>query len=106
MEVCMWRRLALFVVTLVIVPAALAQGYPNHPVRVVVPWPAGGGTDVVTRMVTQKMAGFLGQPIVIDNRAGAGGNIGIDYASKQPADGYTLVVATAGAAINQTLSKN
>lgn len=100
-------RFVLFVAAaLLVVPVALGQSYPARPIRVVVPWPAGGGTDVVARMVTSRMATALGQPIVIDNRAGAGGNIGLDFASKAPADGYTLAVSTAGAAINHTLAKN
>ena len=103
----MVRHVVMFVVALLIAPVVVAQaGYPNRPIRVVVPWPAGGGTDVVARMVTQRMAVVLGQPLVIDNRAGAGGNIGLDFASKAPADGYTLAVSTAGAAINHTLAKN
>lgn len=102
----MLRLLVLVVVALMPVHTALAQAYPSRPIRVVVPWPAGGGTDVVTRLVTQKMATTLGQPIVIENRAGAGGSVGIEVVSKAPADGYTLVIATAGAAINHSLSKN
>ena len=70
-----------------------AQGYPNRPIKVVVPYPPGGGTDVVARIVTQKMAAILDSPIVVDNRAGAGGNIGTEYGAS-PADGYTLLVAT------------
>ena len=102
----MVRRLVLLFAALLLAPAILAQGYPNRPIKVVVPWPPGGGTDAVTRMVTQKMSALLGQPIVIDNRAGAGGSIGLEFGAKAPADGYTLVVATSGAAINQTLAKN
>jgi tripartite-type tricarboxylate transporter receptor subunit TctC len=85
---------------------AHSQAYPDRPIRVVVPYPPGGGTDVVTRAVTQRMSAVLGQPIVIDNRAGAGGNIGTEYVAKQPADGYTLLAATGSTTINQTLSKN
>ena len=99
-------RFILFAAALLVAPVALGQSYPDRPIRVVVPWPAGGGTDVVARMVTSRMATALGQSIVIDNRAGAGGNIGLDFASKAPADGYTLAVSTAGAAINHTLAKN
>ena len=100
------RRLILLLLVLLVAPAVLAQGYPNRPVRVIVPWPPGGGTDVVARMVTQRMGIALGQPIVIENKPGAGGNIGIESASKAPPDGYTFVVSTAGAAINHTLTKN
>ncbi|TMH70059.1 MAG: tripartite tricarboxylate transporter substrate binding protein, partial [Betaproteobacteria bacterium] len=86
--------------------SALAQSYPSKPVRVVVPFPPGGGTDIVARTVTPKMAEILGQPLIIDNRAGAGGNIGTEAAAKSPADGYTLLVASASTAINTTLIPN
>ena len=86
--------------------AALAQTFPAKPIRVVVPFPPGGGTDIVARTVTPKMAEILGQPIVIENRAGAGGNIGTEAVAKSPADGYTLVVASASTAINTTLVPN
>ncbi len=102
----MIRRITLLFLALLAAPAVLAQSWPKGPVRVVVPWPPGGGTDNVARLVTQKMAGSLPQPIIIDNKPGAGGNIGIEFASRAPADGYTFVVSTAGAAINHTLTKN
>jgi len=86
--------------------AALAQTWPAKPVRVVVPFPPGGGTDIVARTVTPKMAEILGQPFVIENRAGAGGNIGTELVAKSPADGYTLLVASASTAINTTLVPN
>jgi len=86
--------------------AALAQAFPAKPVRVVVPFPPGGGTDIVARTVTPKMAEILGQPFVIENRAGAGGNIGTEAVAKSPADGYTLLVASASTAINTTLVPN
>jgi tripartite-type tricarboxylate transporter receptor subunit TctC len=86
--------------------AALAQAFPAKPMRVVVPFPPGGGTDIVARTVTPKMAEILGQPFVIENRAGAGGNIGTEAVAKSPADGYTLLVASASTAINTTLVPN
>jgi tripartite-type tricarboxylate transporter receptor subunit TctC len=72
-------------------PQATAQPYPNRTVRVVVPFPAGSGVDVVARQVISRMGTGLAQPIVIDNRAGAGGNIGTEAVAKSPADGYTLL---------------
>jgi tripartite-type tricarboxylate transporter receptor subunit TctC len=97
----------LFAVLALIVSAgALAQTYPSKPIRVVVPFPPGGGTDIVARTVTPKMAEILGQPFVIENRAGAGGNIGTEAVAKSPADGYTLLVASASTAINTTLVPN
>ena len=85
---------------------ALAQSFPTKPVHVIVPFPPGGGTDVVARTVTPKMAELLGQPFVVENRAGAGGNIGTEFVAKAAPDGYTLLVASASTAINTTLVKD
>ena len=82
---------------------AAAQQYPTKPVRVIVPWPPGGGTDVVARTVAQKMTETLGQPMIVDNRAGATGIIGADLVAKAPADGYTVLITIASHAINPTL---
>jgi tripartite-type tricarboxylate transporter receptor subunit TctC len=86
--------------------SAHAQGFPAHPVKVIVPFPAGGGADVVMRVLQPKLSEYIGQPVVIENRAGAGGNIGTEAVARAPADGYTLLVATASQAINTTLFKN
>ena len=83
--------------------AAQAQGYPAKPIRWIVPYPGGGITDVVTRIVTQKMSGPLGQPIVIDNRPGANSILGSDLAAKAAPDGYTMVTVIAGYSANVTL---
>jgi tripartite-type tricarboxylate transporter receptor subunit TctC len=72
-------------------PAAHAQVYPAKSIRVIVPWPAGGTTDILGRIVGQKLNEGWGQPVVIDNRGGASGNIGTEVAVKSPADGYTLL---------------
>src|SRR3954462_15538537 len=96
----------LFAVALVFSSAAAAQNFPTKPIRVVVPFPPGGGTDIVARTVTPKMAEILGQPFIIENRAGAGGHIGTEAGAKSPADGYTLLVASASSAINTTLMPN
>jgi tripartite-type tricarboxylate transporter receptor subunit TctC len=101
----MMRRLFILL-ALIASHAALAQSYPTKPIRVVVPFPPGGGTDIVARTVTPKMAEILGQPFIIENRAGAGGNIGTEAVAKSPADGYTLLVASASTAINTTLVPN
>jgi tripartite-type tricarboxylate transporter receptor subunit TctC len=82
---------------------AAAQTYPTKPIRIVVPWPPGGGTDLVARTVAQKMNETLGQTAVVDNRAGANGIIGADLAAKAPADGYTVLITIASHAINPTL---
>ncbi|WP_414703050.1 tripartite tricarboxylate transporter substrate binding protein [Polaromonas sp. UBA4122] len=80
-----------------------ASTYPNKPVKVVVPYPPGGPTDIVARVVFQQVSEATGQQFVIDNRAGAGGNIGAEAVAHAPADGYTLLVATTAHAINMSL---
>ena len=79
---------------LVVCSAASAQNYPQRSVRMVVPFPAGGPTDVLTRVVSQKLSERWGQPVVVENKPGAGGTIGADFVAKSAADGYTLVMAT------------
>jgi tripartite-type tricarboxylate transporter receptor subunit TctC len=77
--------------------SAWAQAsYPSKPVRIIVPWPPGGGADVLTRMLSPKLSEALGQQTVIDNRGGAAGNIGAELAAKSPPDGYTIVFAYSG----------
>lgn len=77
-----------------------AQNYPQRPVTLVVPVSAGGGTDVMARTVGQKVSELLGQPIVVDNKTGAGGNIGVEYVAKAKADGYTLLFSPSTIATN------
>lgn len=79
--------------------------YPNKPIRVIVPYAAGGAVDIVTRLVGQKMAEQLKQPVIVDNRPGAGTNIGMSAAAKAPADGYTLLTASNTLASNPALYK-
>lgn len=74
--------------------AALAQPYPNRPVKIVVPYPAGQGTDVAARYLAQQLAKQIGQNVIVENRAGAAGNIGAQFVAKAPADGYTLLMGT------------
>lgn len=98
--------LLLTTVTLYAATASAADtAYPERPVRVIVTFPAGGGTDIVARMVFQKVAERSGATFVIDNRGGAGGTIGTDLAAKSPADGYTLVVVSGSHTINPSLYK-
>jgi len=89
------------------VSGAVAQDYPNKPITLIVPFPAGGGVDVIGRIVADKLAAALGQPVIIDNRGGAAGVIGTRVAARAAPDGYTLVMATTGSiAINPNLYAN
>ncbi len=85
---------------------AQTQAYPTKPVKLVVPYPPGGPTDIVARLVAQKLSDAMGQQFIVDNRPGAGGNPGAELVARSPADGYTLVVATTAHAINPSLFKN
>lgn len=76
---------------------AVEAGYPSKPVRIIVPYPAGGSTDVLARVLGQKIGEQMGQPVVVENRPGASGNIGASYVAKSPADGYTLFLGTSTA---------
>lgn len=100
------RLFLTFVSALLIAGNALAQSFPNRPVRVIVAFPPAGGADVVMRVLQPKFSELLGQPVIIENRPGAGGNIGTEAAARSPADGYTVLVASAAQAINNTLTKN
>lgn len=84
-------------------PAAQAQNYPSRPVRFIVPFPPGGGNDIVGRIVAQRLNETLGVPVVVDNRGGAGGTIGTDITSKAPPDGHTMLVNNISLAVNATL---
>lgn len=100
------RRTLVAAVLLALGGHALAQdAWPTKPVRMVVPFAAGGSTDVIARMVGQRLSTLWGQPVVIDNRAGAGGNVGADAVAKSPGDGYTLLMASGSVTINPSLYK-
>ncbi len=104
MNLRLTRRALIALTVTTFAAGASAQAFPNKPIRVVVPFPAGGGTDVIAREVTQKVTATTGWTFVIENKAGAGGNIGVDAAVKSPADGYTIVLGqTSNLAINATL---
>ena len=98
------RRAVLGLALVLAGGTALAQGYPTRPIRLVVPFPPGGGTDIIAREVANKVATSEGWTIVIDNKPGSGGNIGVDAAVKASPDGYTLVLGqTSNLAINPSL---
>jgi tripartite-type tricarboxylate transporter receptor subunit TctC len=92
----MWRALSCAFASLLICATAAAQPWPGKPIRIVVPFAPGGATDVPARLIAPKLTEALGQPVVVENRPGAGGIIGIDSVAKSPADGYTFVMASNG----------
>ncbi|HEY0295624.1 MAG TPA: tripartite tricarboxylate transporter substrate binding protein [Bordetella sp.] len=87
-------------------PAHADDAYPNKPIHIVVPYTPGGAVDIVTRLVTPKMGEILKQSIIVDNRPGAATNIGMDYVTRQPADGYTLLTASPSLSSNGALFTN
>jgi tripartite-type tricarboxylate transporter receptor subunit TctC len=92
--------------TAVFAPAVYAQAYPNRPIKIIVPYPAGGAVDIVARTIGQPLAEALKQPVVVDNRPGASANIGMEAAAKAVPDGYTLLMASNGIATNMALFPN
>ena len=80
-----------------------AQDYPNRPIKMIIPYPPGGGTDVVGRILNEPLSAALGQPIIIDNKGGAAGNVGTDIAAKAPADGYNILFTLSSHTINPKL---
>jgi tripartite-type tricarboxylate transporter receptor subunit TctC len=103
----MLRRMLAAVALAATAAAAIAQDYPTKPIKLIVPFPPGGGTDIMSRVVAQKLGEINHWTVIVDNRAGAGGNIGVDAAAHAAADGYTLVMGqTSNLAINPTLFKS
>jgi tripartite-type tricarboxylate transporter receptor subunit TctC len=90
------RQLLLALIGTCIAGTAHAQAYPSHPIRLVVPWPPGQATDLAARIVADRLSQTMGQPFVVDNKPGAGGQIGTDIVAKAQPDGYTLLAASSG----------
>ena len=103
----MWGRFAVVLFCLVIArPALAADSYPVKPIRLVAPFAAGGGVDFVARLLGPKLSASFGQTVMVDNRPGAGGNIGTEIVAKAPADGYTLLVVSNSFTVNPSLYKS
>src|SRR5689334_10198887 len=106
-----WRSLreneamkALFLMLVVLAGNAFAQeNYPSHPLKLILPFPPGGGTDILGRQIAEKLSEKLGQPVVTENRGGAGGNVGAEAAAHSAPDGYTLLLVAPSLAISPTL---
>src|SRR5205807_374776 len=104
----MKNALALLVAIVLCAGGAVAQErYPQKPLRIVVPFAPGGSTDIIARLIGERLSGTLGQPVVIENRPGAAGNIGAEIVARSASDGYTLLMATTGVmSINNALYQN
>lgn len=101
-----YRQWLMVLVVFALGGAAVGQPYPVKAVRIIVPFPAGTGADIVARHFTPKLAQILGQQFIVDNRAGAAGNIGAEAAARAAPDGYTLLMASASVAVGQSVYKN
>ena len=99
-------RLALLAALSVLAGSLCAQTYPSGPIRIVVPYPPGGGTDILTRQIAQRLSESWSVPVIVDNRGGASGTIGTALVAKAPADGQTLLVVPSGFAVNPSIYKN
>src|SRR6202795_5369764 len=98
-------RLALLAITWIMLPApAWAQHYPDHAIKLIVPVPPGGGVDILSRAIGQKMSASMGVPVVVDNRAGASAAIGTEALAKSPPDGYTIMMGYSAHATNPIFS--
>jgi tripartite-type tricarboxylate transporter receptor subunit TctC len=102
----MFRLLTAIMLAVLSASTALAQGYPNRPVRIVVPFPAGGGVDTMARIVGNKLSERLGQPVLVEHRPGAGGTLGADAVAKAAPDGYTVLLTVNALAISAALYKS
>ena len=97
------KRLLLATVATLCLSSALAQDYPNKNIKIVVPFTAGSATDIMARIVGEKLSASMGQPVIVENRPGAGGTLGASQVAKSEPDGYTLLVVSAGHVVNPVL---
>jgi tripartite-type tricarboxylate transporter receptor subunit TctC len=97
------KRIATLLAAMLVAGAAFAQAYPAKPIRFVVPFTAGSGTDIMARTIGDQMSKSMGQPIIIDNKPGAGGTIGANQVAKSEADGYTVLIHSSGHALNPAI---
>ncbi len=97
------KRLIAILATALLAAGAGAQGYPNKPIHFIVPFTAGSGTDIIARTVGDVMAKGLGQPIVVENKPGAGGTIGAGQVARSEPDGYTVLIHSSGHALNPAI---
>ena len=100
------KRIFLAVITALFSAGGLAQPYPSKPIRVVVAFPPGGPVDIIARLIAPKLQEILGQPFVVENRSGAGGNMAVSQIARAPADGYTILATSSSFAVNPTLTPN
>src|SRR5450759_2287478 len=100
------RAVLLYAGAMFFVATAVAQNYPAGPMRMVVPFPPGGGTDILGRAIAQKLNAAWGVPVIVDNRGGANGTIGAAAVAKSPPDGQTLLIVPSGFAVNPSIYKN
>jgi tripartite-type tricarboxylate transporter receptor subunit TctC len=92
----LWRKKLLTLGLITVASGAIAQSYPTKPIRMIVPYAPGGGVDIIARTTAQELAKRVGQQIIVDNRTGAGGNVGSELVAKSAPDGYTLLMASPG----------
>ena len=99
-------RIAAFCVALLVSSSAFAQNYPNKPVKIIIPFPAGGVTDIAGRLIAQRLSERLGQQFYIENIGGAGGNLGMAQVARAPNDGYTVLLSSSSVSVNPSLYAN
>src|SRR5687768_18302951 len=97
------RELLAVLLSVLVLNAGAQDAWPSRPVRFILPFPPGGGTDILGRLIAERLSAHLGQPVVTENRGGAGGNVGAEAAARSAPDGYTIVLVAPSLAISPTL---